>query len=1134
MPRLSRPVDQIKSDYDVVVVGSGYGGGVAASRFARTGKRVCVLERGREFQPGQYPRTSTEAALQLQVRGAGVPPLNPIGLYDFRLGEDIHVFQGCGLGGTSLVNANVSLQADPRVFDDARWPAEIRAELKTTVAAGYERAEAMLKPARTPEQPALAKLDGLAAAAPGVGGKAVRPPINVNFEACTNHVGVEQAACTNCGDCVTGCNYGAKNTTLMNYLPDAWNHGAEIFTHAEVRRVARSGDGRKWLVYYRPRDVGREKFDAPELCVTADIVVLAAGSLGSTEILLRSKAAGLACSDRVGESFTGNGDVLAFSYNGDRVMHGVGLGSKSPSAHPPVGPTITGLIDLRGTANVEDGFVIEEGAIPGPVSGIGPATFSAAAKVFGDETDRSLPAEMRRQARELTGIMAGPLAGAMDHTLTYLVMSHDDAGGRIVLEGDRAVIKWPGVGSDARFQKVNDQLRAATAHLGATFLHNVVWTEWLGRRLITVHPLGGCGMGHDGASGVVDHAGRVFDSNNGTGVYEGLHVWDGSIMPCSLGVNPLLTITALAERAAHHVITARGWSFTDTLPSKPANRPAPPVTMGLSFTETMRGWLSTIDTSGYEAANVRAKADGSRCEFTLTVTTDDLATMLKDEAHRAKIVGTVTAPTLSTSPLQAQGTFSLFAPDPEEASARRMKYEMTLERVDGSPLYFSGFKRIRSEKAGKDLWPDTTTLYVTVHDGPDASAPVKGMGILVIEIPDFAKQMTTLRVTDAPSEQARLMAVAQFGRFFAGTLFEVYGGIVRPDKPFDPGAPLRVKRELKAPAPEVHELTTLDGAGLRLMRYQGGDKGPVLLVHGLGVSSLIFRIDTVEENLVEHLCARGFDVWALDFRASIDLPAANSQYSGDDIARHDFPKAVRHILDVTGSPDLQAVVHCFGATTFLMSMLGGLRGVRSIVSSQIGVFSRAPLMTKLKTGLHFPTVLKTMGVKRLDAFTSTRESWSEKAYDQLLRLYPQQAEEWCDNPTCRRIAFMYAPLYEHDRLNAATHSAMHEMFGIATMKAFEHIAAIVNAGKLVAADGADIYLPNLARLDLPICFIHGAENQCFSPAGTQQTYDELRARFPRQRYAYHPIPNFGHIDCIFGKDAHRHVYPLIAAHLEQT
>lgn len=1133
MRRLSRPVDQIKSEYDVIVVGSGYGGGVAASRFARAGRRVCVLERGREFQPGQYPRTSAEAALQLQVRGAGVPPLNPIGLYDFRLGEDIHVFQGCGLGGTSLVNANVSLQADPRVFDDPCWPAEIRAELQTTVAAGYARAEAMLRPTPAPAQPPLAKWEGLAAAAPGVGGTAVRPPINVNFQACTNHVGVEQAACTNCGDCVTGCNYGAKNTTLMNYLPDAWNHGAEIFTHAEVRRVARRDDG-KWLVYFRAQEVGREKFDAPELFVVAEVVVIAAGSLGSTEILLRSKAAGLACSDRVGAAFTGNGDVLAFSYNGDRAMHGVGLGSKAPSAHPPVGPTITGLIDLRGTAEVEEGFVIEEGAIPGPVSGIGPATFAAAAKLFGEVTDRTLPAEIRRRARELESIVAGPMAGSMDHTLTYLVMSHDDAGGRIVLEGDRAVVKWPGVGSAARFEKINAQLRAATAHLGATFLRNVVWTEWLGRRLITVHPLGGCGMGHDGASGVVDHAGRVFDSNGGTGVHAGLHVWDGSIMPRSLGVNPLLTITALAERAAHHVITARGWSFTDALPSSPASRPAPSAKMGLRFTETMRGWLSTAELGGYEAARARGKADGSRCEFTLTVTTDDLTTLLKDVAHRAQLTGTVTAPALSASPMTAQGAFSLFAVDPDDVSARRMKYEMTLTRADGSPLFFSGFKRIRSEQAGKDLWPDTTTLYVTVHDGPDAAAPVKGRGILVIELPDFAKQMTTLRVTDAPSEQARLAAVAQFGGFFAGTLFEVYGGVMRPDQPFDPGAPLREKRALRAPAPEVHALTTLDGAGLRLTRYQGGPKGPVLLVHGLGVSSLIFRIDTVEENLVEHLCARGFDVWALDFRASIDLPASRTQYSGDDIARHDFPAAVKHILAATGRDDLQAVVHCFGATTFLMSMLGGLRGVRSIVSSQIGVYSRAPVMTKLKTGLHFPTVLKTLGVQSLDAFTSTREGWSEKAYDQLLRLYPQEAEEWCDNPTCRRIAFMYAPLYEHDRLNAATHSAMHEMFGIASIRAFEHIAAIVNAGKLVAADGADVYLPNLARLDLPICFLHGAENKCFSPAGTEATHDELKKRFPQQRYAYHKIANFGHIDCIFGKDAHLHVYPLIAAHLEQT
>jgi cholesterol oxidase len=118
MARLSSRVESIKDHYSVVVIGSGYGGGIAASRMARAGRSVCVLERGKEFQPGEYPDTEVEALAEMQVRTAEGTAGSPTGLYEFVVGEGINVFKGCGLGGTSLVNANVSLEAEPRVFQD--------------------------------------------------------------------------------------------------------------------------------------------------------------------------------------------------------------------------------------------------------------------------------------------------------------------------------------------------------------------------------------------------------------------------------------------------------------------------------------------------------------------------------------------------------------------------------------------------------------------------------------------------------------------------------------------------------------------------------------------------------------------------------------------------------------------------------------------------------------------------------------------------------------------------------------------------------------------------------------------------------------------------------------------------------
>ena len=181
-----------------------------------------------------------------------------------------------------MVNANVALRAEPRVFDDPRWPPELRnpkpvdqtleIDHATPLEEGYSRAEEMLKPNPYPKDgPELPKLHALEESAWHLGQKFYRPPINVNFTIeGPNHVGVEQHKCANCGDCVTGCNYAAKNTLIMNYPPDAVNHGAEIFTEVSVRRLERKDN--KWVVQCELLGVGREKFKAPNVAVSADVV----------------------------------------------------------------------------------------------------------------------------------------------------------------------------------------------------------------------------------------------------------------------------------------------------------------------------------------------------------------------------------------------------------------------------------------------------------------------------------------------------------------------------------------------------------------------------------------------------------------------------------------------------------------------------------------------------------------------------------------------------------------------------------------------------------------------------------------------------------------------------------------------
>jgi len=1141
MVRISSPIEDIKDHYDVVVIGSGYGGGIAASRISRAGKKVCLLERGREIRPGEYPDTEVEAISEMQVDAAAGHVGSKTGMFNFHVNEEQNVLVGCGLGGTSLINANVSLEPEPEVFDDPRWPKAVREHRDTLLQDGFARAREMLKPNPYPDNaPTLPKMEAHRKSAEFMKEKFYKTPINVTFEDPkdgVNHVGVEQKACNFCGDCVSGCNNHAKNTTLMNYLPDAWNHGAEIFCEASVRYLEKTDDG--WHVHYQIMKKGREKFDAPTLFVKADVVVLSAGTLGSTEIMLRSREKGLNTSDQLGLNFSGNGDILGFGYNNDQTINGVGFGNHPEGEIPPVGPCITSIIDMRKGDDWPKRMIIEEGAIPGAVGKLLPGVMSATAKLVGKDTDHGIMDAVKEKTRELDSLVRGPYHGAIKNMQTYLIMSHDDGAGKIELKNDRACISWPGVGEQENFVVGNKKLYQATKALGGEYVKNPIWTDIMKHSIVSVHPLGGCVMGEDAGQGVVNHKGQVFSGNNGQDVYENLYVTDGAVIPTSLAINPLLTISAVSERCCTLMAEEKGWNINYSLPSKPTRKPAEQK-LGVRFTETMKGYFSTNFEAGSEIsvfkdAEKMGKAANSEMEFTLTVISDDLNELVDSPSHNAEMVGTLNASALSAQPMTAtEGVFNLFVVYPEKPGTRHMNYNMKLSTEEGKTFWFSAFKEVHDDPDMFEIWPDTSTLYVTVTEN-DPKGKVVGKGVLHIKPADFAKQMTTMAVTGAKDNKERLEGLARFGGYFAGSLWETYGGVFAKPTVFNPDAPPRKKRPLRVDAPTVHDFKTEDGVRLRLTRYQGGTKGPVILVHGLGVSSAIFSTDTIKTNMLEYLFAHGYDVWLLDFRVSIALPASENQSTGDDVAKYDFPAATAKVKEITGSKTVQYMVHCYGASTFFMSMLGGLKDVRSIVCSQIAANVYPSLSNKIKTGVHLPEFLEKLGIDSLTAYVDKNENWVGKLLDKANSVYAlSQAQGFCNNPVCHRITFLYSSLHRHVTLNDTLHNNLHELFGVANISSFEHLALMMRKGTVVSAKGEDIYMPHFDRLNLPICFIHGEKNDCYLPKSTKTTYNILCEKFGEEQYSRHVISGYGHIDCIYGRDAVTDVYPHVLAHLEKT
>ncbi len=585
--------------YDVVVVGSGYGGAVAAARFA--GARdadgnplsVCVLERGNEYVAGAFPNRLSD--LPGYVRYSRYDDAKVKGrrdgLFDLRIGADVNVLVASGLGGGSLINAAVAERATEALHHPA-WPDAIRRD-PGALDEYYARAEIMLGVnAHTrafPKYRAFKQFTGeLPAAGFAVG--AARPANLAIWsdESARNAQGVAQEPCIGCGDCVTGCNFGAKNTLAMNYLPHARRMGAQLYTGATVLYLEQTGgnDGARWTVAFRlTSEKGPDRLDDPWR-VRARHVVLAAGTLGSPEVLRRSQARGLALSDRLGRQFSANGDMIS-ALHGQREVVGSSAPEHAPFAERGVGPTITGIAAAR----APDGsrLTLEELAIPG-----------ALRRIFDEVlTTAALAARLGESDWSTHGPRYPDPAAvdprAMDCTQIFAAFGDDGARGTLrmvkgwrALDWDSAIrVDWPSAGKQPVYRQQDDLLSSDTAS-GGRYLRSPLWRplpEALSGalsgpkpegKLLSVHPLGGCPMGNNYRTGAVDDIGRLFDREGGT--HRGLLVLDGSIVPAALGTNPLLTIAALAERAVEHYAGEERWDLRLDRPYAPLQHlpPGPP------------------------------------------------------------------------------------------------------------------------------------------------------------------------------------------------------------------------------------------------------------------------------------------------------------------------------------------------------------------------------------------------------------------------------------------------------------------------------------------------------------------------------------------------------------------------------
>jgi cholesterol oxidase len=509
-------------DYDVIVVGSGFGGSVSALRLTEKGYRVGVLEAGRRWSPEAFPRTNWNLR-----RFLWAPRLGLRGIQRITLLKDVLILSGAGVGGGSLVYANTLYEPLAPFFSDPQWAAvtDWHSELRPY----YDRAKRMLGVEDVPfDTAADQKLRALAGRL-DVEASYHKAPVGVWFgepgvtvpDPYFGGAGPDRTGCVRCGGCMVGCRFGAKNTLDCNYLHLAERGGAVVHAETEATDLRPRPGGGYEITTRRP---GAWLRPGPRT-ITAEQVVFSAGVLGTLGFLLRLRDEGRLpqLSERLGHVVRTNSEALT----------GAGVRRVDPDTDYTYGVAITSSI------HPDDETHIEPVHYPKGSNAMG---LLATVLVDGGGC---LPRPVRFAATILRrpGYFLRSLSVRRwsERTMILLVMQAKDNSLRI-LRRRRRLTTAPGHGepNPTYIPVANEAARLLAEEMGGEPFGSV--TDALLDIPMTAHIIGGCCIGASPDEGVIDPYHRIFG-------HPGLHVADASAISANLGANPALTICAMTERA---------------------------------------------------------------------------------------------------------------------------------------------------------------------------------------------------------------------------------------------------------------------------------------------------------------------------------------------------------------------------------------------------------------------------------------------------------------------------------------------------------------------------------------------------------------------------------------------------------
>ncbi|MCO5589431.1 hypothetical protein L7F22_043398 [Adiantum nelumboides] len=1026
------------SSYEAVVIESGYGGSVAAFRLAEAGVNVCLLEKGRRWEAQEFPSSVWQTLQTTRLH-------TPWGVFG---------------------NSNSLYQE----WRETLWDR-----------AG-KRARSMLQAEEVPSHGFHQDrvVDAVSGEIEDSSRNCVK--LSIRFSCGTDPTSSTPFnACKGCGNCFTGCPYNAKNSVDKNYIAAASKSGCTIITNCEARFVLPNFD--------YPHTTSKDsKSEKPSECecdghymhrrwriyldethfITADFVVVAAGVLGTTNLLLQSKIRGLAISDRLGHGFSCNGNNAAFVCGTHVATKGHSLTPKELKNTPMFdrpGPSITASY----TSSL--GFTIQGAILANAFPFV---LFKCIAhRGFWYGLLYGLWHSVKR------------LLGARNNdSLIFNIMGHDGADGHIEFDLDCGLAKFfpP---TDPLIPKKISTVECITKRIGGQMFMPTL-------RNSAVHLLGGCPAGQTAKESVTNSNGQLFHPLGHS----------NSSLPYSLAAGAEKNESVESVHDGLYVSLVKDavdyYRSTNDHPALLVETSDEMVKSDATLNERSIPEMKRL--AGARVwENLSGTVEGLPC--TLEVVMDIGSAESRHGILKGRVGGKFNMHALETGLLHiADGTVDMCVVNTRTPFSQYMYYKLLLVSETGAMYDMIGRKEMKPFFLGATALTELRTLEVEISQVSQNF----NLGSLSESKKASIMRVFFARISVQPPRTPSSSEVSY---------------VESPDYPamWNDGAQISCWRWL----PTANR--TIDDA------LNFSISTCVLLLNGYSGES--YALPTEGDDMVRTLLNKGYEVWLLRMRLHFSVCTANP-FSLDDIARFDLPAAFSGIAAVRGKQTpVHVVAHCIGGLTIHMALLGGYVPVSSVASLTCTNSSMFFDVTKLALVKLFlpliPISLKLLGANSVFGFSDRpSENWRHRLLKKISCLIP--LVEHCTCKECSLFSGIFGNVFWHENLTERLHAWLSKDTLVRLPACgFRQLRQICMAGNVVNSRGEDLYMPYIGRLALPKTYVSGGRPLLVTPTTTERAHALMQHHHPEFHHVRHVVHGYGHSDLFIAERAPQDVFPLI-------